>query len=79
MYIKVNGIEYEVEYEYEDGNYFPTSINGINVGWMDLDNPELEKWYDPLYDELQYRAREADDGEAENAACSEQMTRNQEK
>lgn len=60
MYIKVNGIEYEVEYEYEDGNYFPTSINGINVCWMDLDNPELKKWYDPLYDELQYRVKQAE-------------------
>lgn len=60
MDITIKGTTFEVDYEYEDGNYFPTSINGINVSWMDLDNPELKKWYDPLYDELQYRAKQAE-------------------
>jgi len=60
MDITIKGTTFEVDYKYDDGNYFPTSINGINVDWMDLDNPELKKWYDPLYDELQYRAKQAE-------------------
>lgn len=78
MDITIKGITFEVEYEYDDGVYHPTVINNIPVGWMDLDNPELKKWYEPLYDELQSRAREADDDEDDDAACSEQMTRIQE-